>query len=39
MFDYTCDVCQCQFFIEEGYDANKDVIICPECGQYVKERK
>lgn len=37
MFDYHCTCCGYDFFIEEGYNANEDVIICPNCGQQVKE--
>lgn len=31
MFDYHCNVCGHEFFLEEGYDANTDAIVCPVC--------
>lgn len=36
MFDYHCDACGYDFFTEEGYDANENVIKCPCCGYYVE---
>lgn len=35
MFDCYCPVCGCEFFTEEGYDANEDTIKCPRCGTEV----
>lgn len=37
MFDYHCTECSYDFFMEEGYNANKDAIICPNCGRNVEE--
>jgi len=37
MFDHICKNCQYSFFTEEAYDADKDAIVCPECGHHVKE--
>jgi uncharacterized Zn finger protein (UPF0148 family) len=37
MFDYHCNDCGFDFFVEEGYNAELDAIICPWCGQTVKE--
>lgn len=31
MFDYHCNWCGYNFFLEEGYDENLDEIICPHC--------
>jgi DNA-directed RNA polymerase subunit RPC12/RpoP len=31
--DFTCNHCGFEFFTEEGYDANEDKIICPNCGK------
>lgn len=31
MFDYHCNWCGHDFFIEEGYDEYSDDIICPNC--------
>lgn len=31
MFDYHC-TCGHDFFMEEGYNAELDAIICPMCG-------
>lgn len=31
--DYTCTNCGFDFFMEEGYNANEDKIICPNCGK------
>lgn len=36
MFDYHCN-CGYDFFMEEGYDHETDMIICPVCGRPVKE--
>ena len=30
--DYHCNCCGYDFFMEEGYNANEDAIICPMCG-------
>jgi DNA-directed RNA polymerase subunit RPC12/RpoP len=35
--DYYCIRCGYGFFVEEGYDKEADAIICPNCGQTVKE--
>ena len=35
--DHHCDNCDYVFFTEEGYDAELDMIICPNCGQSVEE--
>ena len=36
--DYQCKYCGYFFFMEEGYDANLDTIICPNCGtHHVRE--
>lgn len=32
MFEYHCNCCGFDFFMEEGYDANLDAIVCPMCG-------
>lgn len=32
MFDYYCNCCGYNFFMEEGYDHETDAIICPMCG-------
>ena len=32
MFDYHCNHCAYDFFMEEGYDKETDTIICPMCG-------
>lgn len=37
MFDYHCNNCGHNFFIEEGYNADLDIIICPNCKHYVEE--
>ena len=31
MFEYHCNCCGYDFFIEEGYNAELDVIECPCC--------
>lgn len=31
MFDYHCNWCGYDFFMEEGYDAESDDIVCPRC--------
>jgi DNA-directed RNA polymerase subunit RPC12/RpoP len=31
-FDYHCNWCEHEFFIEEGYEMEIDDIICPYCG-------
>ena len=31
MFDYHCNMCGHDFFVEEGYDAESDDIVCPRC--------
>ena len=36
MFDYHCAHCHYDFFMEEGYDNEMDMIICPICGQPVE---
>lgn len=36
MFDYHCNECGFDFFMEEGYNADKDVIVCPYCGMEVQ---
>lgn len=30
--DYHCKHCGFDFFLEEGYNASEDSIICPMCG-------
>ena len=37
MFDYICENCQFDFFLEEGYEADEDVIKCPKCGHIIEE--
>lgn len=32
MFEYHCNCCGFDFFMEEGYDSNLDAIVCPMCG-------
>ncbi len=39
MFDCTCRDCGYNFFMEEGYDYETDMIICPNCGQPIEETK
>lgn len=29
--EYHCNCCGYDFFMEEGYDANLDAIVCPMC--------
>lgn len=31
MFEYHCNCCGYDFFMEEGYDSNLDAIVCPMC--------
>lgn len=31
MFEFHCNCCGYDFFIEEGYDNGTDTIICPIC--------
>ena len=31
MFEYHCNCCGYDFFMEEGYDNNLDAIVCPMC--------
>lgn len=31
MFDYHCNCCGYDFFMEEGYDVDLDAIVCPMC--------
>ena len=33
--DHKCINCGFDFFMEEGYNANEDKIICPMCGKEV----
>lgn len=35
MFDYHCK-CGYDFFMEEGYDNETDMIVCPMCGKVVE---
>lgn len=35
MFDYHCDRCGYEFFMEEAYDSELDAIVCPYCGANV----
>lgn len=35
--DYHCNHCSFDFLLEEGYNANKNTIICPMCGAIIKE--
>ena len=39
MFDCTCHECGYDFFMEEGYDYETDLIVCPVCGQLIEERR
>lgn len=32
MFEYHCNCCGYDFFEEEGYNRDLDVIVCPMCG-------
>lgn len=32
MFEYHCNCCGYDFFMEEGYNGELDAIICPMCG-------
>jgi DNA-directed RNA polymerase subunit RPC12/RpoP len=38
MFDYHCTKCSYDFFFEEGYVADEDVIVCPYCGQHIEQK-
>ena len=31
-FDYHCNWCDHEFFVEEGYEMEIDDIVCPYCG-------
>ena len=31
MFNYHCNCCGFDFFMEEGYDETIDAIVCPQC--------
>lgn len=33
LFDYCCKECGFEFLIEEGYEAETDKIVCPNCGK------
>lgn len=37
MFDYCCTKCDYDFFLEEGYEPETDMIVCPICGTVVEE--
>ena len=37
MFDYHCDNCGYDLFIEEGYDEELDTVFCPKCGYCVED--
>ena len=37
LFDCCCEGCGFVFFVEEGYDANLDAIVCPRCGHCIDE--
>ena len=37
--DYTCKHCGFSYFMEEGYNAENDVIICPCCGVVQDEKE
>ena len=36
MFDYHCSCCGFNFFTEEGYNADEDVVKCPWCNSEVQ---
>lgn len=34
---YECKYCGHWFFLEEGYEPETDIIVCPSCGEAFAE--
>jgi DNA-directed RNA polymerase subunit RPC12/RpoP len=34
---YECKHCGMWFFLEEGYEPETDMIVCPSCGTAIEE--